>query len=647
MRATILIARLAIAASLAFSFAGCSAEMGDSVRSTGPALRIEMPSADGWVSSRSVIVEGLARDVSAVEVNGVPATITGDRFQATINLEEGRQRIEAIEVGGGLADQIEINVDTIAPRIVLTEPSSPFVHGTTLVVAGRAEDANPVTVLVDGEEVSVGADGSFMLERAVPAGAHRVRVEAQDPASHRVFASAAAIVGDFARPSEMVSDAAGLALGTNALREIGEGAGVMLTERSFDAEVQAGNPAASGWWGRMDVTNEEHGIVTVALDPNAGSMGVEVVIADLQVDFTVDPSFGGDMEGHAYADRAIVRAPVGMAQVDGTLDVTLESAEVTLEGFRVEMEYVPSWFEDMESVRNAARERAERGIENAIRNAMPGFLERAFDGVLPNEEITILGVPVAVRSRLSALSIDDGGIAASVDLSATAADPRSDRVSVGYLLLGDRGPAPESRSDVTIDVALDTLNMASFAAWSAGLFQRRIDSVPFRDGVLTVSQLGLIAPGIGGDLMAPDAPVSIAIDLALPPVATAQEFSMALRAADIQVELFATVDGREVSLVRLSLDVQTSVTPAIEGGELTLGIGEIRIAADPVGDAPSGLPRGERLDELLTEMAETFAAPLLDFGGLRVPQLAGFTIAPAGFMAEGGWVTFEASLRYR
>jgi hypothetical protein len=319
---------------------------------------------------------------------------------------------------------------------------------------------------------------------------------------------------------------------------------------------------------------------------------------------------------------------------------------VTLDGFRCELDHVPGWVENMEAIRGAIRRKVETAVEDAIGSALPPFLENAFADVLPNDPITIMGVPLEVRSQLGDLQISDGGMYAAVDLAAWSASPLPDRAAVGYMQLGDRSPPTSSSADVVLDVALDTVNMATFAAWSAGIFQRRIDSVPFGDGVLTVGALGLLAPGIGGDVMAPDAPVAILIDFALPPVVSPESGSVRLHAADVRVELIAVVDGRDQSLGTLSVGISAPVTPSIAGGALTVGIGDLTIVGDPVGDGPRGLPKGERLDTLLNDLAGTFAGALPEFGGITVPSVGGFTLAPAGFVADGGWITFEGDLLF-
>lgn len=63
----------------------------------GPALAITSPAGASWVQGPKVLVEGTVSDrgsgVGAVTVNGVPATLQGERFQADLTVEPGLQTI--------------------------------------------------------------------------------------------------------------------------------------------------------------------------------------------------------------------------------------------------------------------------------------------------------------------------------------------------------------------------------------------------------------------------------------------------------------------------------------------------------------------------------------------------------------------------
>src|SRR5687768_11627240 len=105
--------------------AGCTAETGmrrGPRGDDGPVsgLQIESPEADAWIGTTSVVVTGVATDVTEVTVNGVTAMVADGRFTATVPVGEGRQTLEAVAATEGRSDEVEINVDATDPRIELT-----------------------------------------------------------------------------------------------------------------------------------------------------------------------------------------------------------------------------------------------------------------------------------------------------------------------------------------------------------------------------------------------------------------------------------------------------------------------------------------------------------------------------------------------
>ena len=128
-------------------------------------------------------VEGLAEVSGATEVrvNGAPAPISGGRFSASIELEEGPTRIVVTALA--LEASVEVWVDATAPRIIVESPEpASFIDGSQLRVRGRVEDIALTGLTVDGEDVPVTGEGRFEFARNVEPGVARLRLRAEDRA---------------------------------------------------------------------------------------------------------------------------------------------------------------------------------------------------------------------------------------------------------------------------------------------------------------------------------------------------------------------------------------------------------------------------------------------------------------------------------
>lgn len=133
-----------------------------------PVIVIDQPTEGAFTNLSQIAVQGSVTDGSAiavVAVNGSPAAVEGQRFAATLELEDGLNTIlvVAVDAAGnqGVANVL-ITVDREPPRLTVTAPAEEqIVNGDSVRVRGEATDGSVVEeVTVDGLAVPL-VDGRF------------------------------------------------------------------------------------------------------------------------------------------------------------------------------------------------------------------------------------------------------------------------------------------------------------------------------------------------------------------------------------------------------------------------------------------------------------------------------------------------------
>jgi len=137
------------------------------------------------------------------------------------------------------------------------------------------------------------------------------------------------------------------------------------------------------------------------------------------------------------------------------------------------------------------------------------------------------------------------------------------------------------------------------------------------------------------------------IDLESPPIVTVEEHGLVVTCADVRLGLWATLDDTtSAPLVTLSLGLSAPIAVAPDAdGVLQVEIGALAITADAL-DAPPGFIGGEDLDEILAELAPLLTASALDFGGVQMPSLMGFTFEEPLYSVGDNIVRLDATLTY-
>jgi hypothetical protein len=182
---------------------------------TAPQITVDTPPDGTVVDATAADIGGWVADanLASVTVNGIQATVDGDRFTATgVPLTEGPNAIEAVatdQVGNSATSPtIAVVRDTLAPELTIATDQLPdLTAAETVVLTGTVVDPNLSTVTVGGVEAAVSAD-TWLLEVALTEGDNTFTVRAEDSLGHVTETAPVTVVRDATPPAIAITEPA-------------------------------------------------------------------------------------------------------------------------------------------------------------------------------------------------------------------------------------------------------------------------------------------------------------------------------------------------------------------------------------------------------------------------------------------------------
>ncbi|MCA9580716.1 MAG: hypothetical protein KC416_02910 [Myxococcales bacterium] len=636
-----------VALPLLFAFlAACSGnlagEIQDGDMGSGPAiarseagtLMVTAPLRGDLLSSQSVLVKGSidAPGVTEVTVNGTSTfQVQPDgTFSGPVKLNEGPNELQVSAMD--LTVKIDVIVDSIAPQIIVESPEpADFVSGETILFTGQVLDEHLDQFLLGDTVIDVDANGRFEKSLTLKAGAHHLRLRATDLAGNTGYGFTSFLAGDFVSSFKQQENAIAVNIGKNTIGIIADSVKPYLAYTKLAPLITSRNPVADAWWGRLDLNGEHHDFALVSLTPKAGYLDVRVSLLNITVPYRLDHALPGVITGTVTASFAEASARAQLSVKSGLPKVTVTGINITLNDFYVNMNGWPDII-DRGLVTNLVKDRLRDTITDMVKQQVPPALDKALKDIPQSGDITIMGHTARISGALQSLKSTTSGIQASLDLNVRAKyrDPDTTDGAPGPIVFGTGAiPTGGSNPDIEMAVALDTLNMTTFAAWATGGLAHRLDDVYLNQQdktPLTVAALSLLMPGLDNVAKA-ESPISVEVVTALPPVIERQGSAFAdVVVPDVCVKFFAREEGQDVRLFELSLFARAPVDLAILNDEINVAVGEFDFDADPYGEAPKGMLYGEELDELILGLVEPYLERYTEFKGLTVPSFLGYRL---------------------
>lgn len=152
-----------------------------------PPLMVTEPVSGSWVNYPTVIVKGISEQGATVSVGGQLAIVQSDgSFEVPVALVEGSNLINLTATdmaGNGASTQVTVNVDTIPPYLLVSDPDDGLLtNANSVQAAGMTEPTASLTI--NGLPVTVQPDGSFAATISLQSGANDIFFNVTDLAGN-------------------------------------------------------------------------------------------------------------------------------------------------------------------------------------------------------------------------------------------------------------------------------------------------------------------------------------------------------------------------------------------------------------------------------------------------------------------------------
>ena len=201
-----------------------------------PAVDLDTP-ADGTVLPESPATVGGAiaeAHLSSLLVNGVSATLSGDRFTAVVNLVEGPNTITAVAtdaLGRSASDTLTLVLDTTAPNVTVDTPADgSVVDAEQIDVEGDVSDPYLAGVTVNGITGVVTGDRYVAAGVPLIEGPNAVSATAVDTVGNSYTSPAISVVRDTLPPD--------LTVNTGSIPTLTAAASLTLTGTASDPHLE-------------------------------------------------------------------------------------------------------------------------------------------------------------------------------------------------------------------------------------------------------------------------------------------------------------------------------------------------------------------------------------------------------------------------
>ncbi|MFH1529546.1 MAG: hypothetical protein ABIK09_02305 [Pseudomonadota bacterium] len=540
------------------------------------------------------------------------------------------------------------------PDIVVTYPP----RGATLNGAAGVQVTGTVTSLaglitsfsVNGDQVPVGADGSFSYTNASLQGMNLLTFDAADflgGTSHGARAyywSNKWYQIDSVDPAKsMVNDGIMVFLGEdvwddNNTADVDDIATIMTVYLgSLDLGTMIPNPVTTGsnlgCNYSVNVKNITYGAPSVDLDPINGGLHMYVLIPNFKADIDIPISGGfwcpSHLDGTAAASSITITTNV-MLSVDGAGNVSavMQSADVSVNNLNISLggvwgfllNWLIDFFEDTftAELESAFEDQMGALIEDTLADAL-GSLALDETMVMP----PLLGdgpsLTVQITTGISSLNFTPQGGVLGLRAKVTAPKgiPHSPLGSIGRDGCGTGAYPPlvfPKQGQLEMGLHDDFFNMIPFAMYWGGLFSLDVDPA---DLGADLSQYGL------GD-------VDLTLDFLLAPILTecTPDGVQVIQIGDMRIDGAMNLYGAPVEMTMYAsaeVEAEIVVVDGVEGKELSVALGEVRMMEVEITEISGALAGAEAVlvalveDQLVGGLLDNLAGDAL--GSFPIPEI--------------------------
>ncbi|MGE5181453.1 MAG: hypothetical protein ACM31C_05305 [Acidobacteriota bacterium] len=525
-------------------------------------------------------------------------------------------------------------IDPNAPRVHITSPKRGTIAGDihTITVTGTVESKNQISsVTVDGVAASVAQDGTWTATVPVVPGTNLLHAIATDNQNMTGKESRAVVAGPMAKISTQVPNALTATLSAQTFTALGKAAGNFITGGDLSSMLQAGNPVLDLGGGpdclyvQASITSFTVGGAQIALAPQPGGLWLDAELDNIDVGMHLQYAaacLDGSRDITVGASHVSVSGNLAVGLAAGNFDIHLDSPNVAITGFNVELGGIPGAIVDMLSLDTAMGPILGWATEKLV---VP-MLNKSLAGLDTTKTIDVMGTPVDVSVKPSAIDFSDQGGIVELDTSLRA---HGDNLSPGFVFVPNTVPAMDLSHGFQLAVADDAANQLLASLWAAHGLDKVID--------LKTGPYGEV-----GQLYD-----SVELSAAVPPFVDASGNALELTVGD----LMATFRNGELTAteVAISAEVDLKVTNDASGA-IRLDVGQPTTYIDVLDDS-EGVSGANQLSNSQFEAISSFALSRIvavgsgSVGAIPLPTLEGVAVTNLTVGEQAGYVVVDGTVQ--
>jgi hypothetical protein len=403
-------------------------------------------------------------------------------------------------------DQPEPDAPTVLPTLRIDSPArGAFLGQREVLLQGEVTtgSAELDTLVVSDVEVGWGPTGMINQGWTPRPGLNLLGARLEDIDGERAVDGRAFVWGPVHQVGATLPSSLRLLLGPD-LSELSGVVELVLSDSSL-ADAYVGTTLVTDY-ADITPTSIEWSRADVDLTPTNGGLEGRFTIYSLWMDFVADIYGWFEVDGSAWMDSLVLDTTLELSIRGGQVQATATQVDAALNGFGMEVEWVPSWAEDWlaDWVADYLAESLEEQIATTLEELLPGFL----DGLAMDFSFGE-GTPIDFSAEVSGLECTAGGVRLEMDVAAWSAVAIDLPQGAGSIDTDEAAPAWSEASGGSFGMLIDDdlVNQLLFAFWTSGQLSN-----------LQIGNLEL-AVLMGEQMDPPLGPVqSVTIDFRLPPV---------------------------------------------------------------------------------------------------------------------------------
>ncbi len=633
-----------------------------------------MPSRMVYAPGDQVMLAYAAADEFGNVVPGVMTTVTlsdamlGRHVAGSLTLLASgtltvTARITSQTAGGRpLSAMLTLVIDGTPPAVLITfPPRGAMLTGmNTVAVTGTVTDTSGLRGLaINGQNVTVGADGSFTQNVTAVHGMNILHVEATDQnnnVNHGVRAfhwaqayKAGTTDANMARISDGIVARLEQSVFDDNAPDVDDFARIMeliLANIDFNSfipspAVSTGDAAScscsvipfntcTGAQGYA--SNARFSAPVADLTLQNGGLHFRLRVSNFQVALRATGRVvcvSASVNGNATADTVTIDTDVGISISGGMPHVTMSNTNVAIQNLQLNIDL--GVFSGLASslinlFQSAITSAVQNALNSALMNNLPMTLQNFIASFALNTSVMLpapISSTVGINANLSSASFTTAagllGLGTAFTSQQSPMLPSSGLGSV--LSQGPQAPTLPSGKPMALALSHDAINQLLYAAWrNSGLHIDGTSLLPAVDG-LTVQTL--------------------AINALLPPIilpnkgAAATAPQLLIQLGDLHLQVAAAAGGQSVMIEGYLSAVAEAGITATMGNRLTIQIGNITQigveltnvsagASVPVAQLSTAFEQAlpMLLPQITSSVLSSFELPSFDLGGLGVPGVA-------------------------